>query len=227
MYPSHDGVLRDAKSGKALVFGFLTTEKWWPRIQIGCQNNRGRGSKKTSGVNPWTLYHQCKQECVSGEEVTSETAYINFTEGATAAYKHYTELVAARNTPNEGDPIEAQSFSACRAPITAWTISDTEGPLDTNAILAQTDALAENPLFQPNCPGSIDYIQLDAVSGSELASFTGASTLQSGEETQAIANQIRAKGFKAGIRFNPFCVALDSELLNLSLIHISEPTRPY
>ena len=217
MYPNHDGVLRDAKSGKALVFGFLTTEKWWPRIQVGCQNNRGHGSKKASGVNPWALYHQCKQECVSGEEVTSETAYINFTEGATAAYKHYTESVAARNTPDEGDHIEAQSFSACRAPITAWTISDTEGPLDTNAILAQTDALAENPLFQPNCPGSIDYIQLDAVSGSEMASFTGdsgASTLQSREEIQAIANQIRAKGFKAGIRFNPFCVALDSELLS-------------
>ena len=30
MHPSHDGVLHDTQTGKALVFGFLTTEKWWP-----------------------------------------------------------------------------------------------------------------------------------------------------------------------------------------------------
>ena len=214
MHPSHDGVLRDTKSGKSLVFGFLTTEKWWPRIQVGCQNNRGRGSRaqskksSASGVNPWALYHQCKQACVSGEEITSETAYINFTEGASAAYKRYTKLVAAQNTRSEGDHIETQSSPTCRAPITAWTLSDAQVPLDTNAILAQTDALAENPLFQPSYPGSIDYIQLDAISGSE------ASTPQNREEIRAITNQIQVKGFKAGIRFNPFCVALDSELLN-------------
>ena len=43
MHPSNDGVLRDTKSGKTLVFGFLTTEKWWPRVQVGCQSNSGRG----------------------------------------------------------------------------------------------------------------------------------------------------------------------------------------
>ena len=217
MHPSHDGILHDTKSGKALVFGFLTTEKWWPRVQVGCQDgNRGRGSqgqrKKTSasGVNPWALYHQCEHQCASGEEITSETAYINFTEGATEAYKHYTELVA-RNV-GQG----SQSVPACRKPITAWTFSDTQESLDTNAILTQTDALAENPLFQPSYTGGIDYIQLDAVSESELgsvASSSEASVLQNGEGIQVVANQVRAKGFKAGIRFNPFCVALDSEFL--------------
>jgi hypothetical protein len=67
MHPSHDGVLHDTQTGKALVFGFLTTEKWWPRIQVGCQRNGGQHSqsnaknKKTSvsGVNSWALYHQC------------------------------------------------------------------------------------------------------------------------------------------------------------------------
>ena len=217
MHPSHDGILHDTKSGKALVFGFLTTEKWWPRVQIGCQDaNKGRGSQgqrkksSASAVNPWALYHQCEQQCASGEEITSETAYINFTEGATAAYKHYTELVARNVEQASG------SVPACRKPITAWTFPDTQESLDTNAILTQTDALAENPLFQPSYTGGIDYIQLDAVSESELGSVaesSEASALQDGGGIQAVANQIRAKGFKAGIRFNPFCVALDSELL--------------
>ena len=217
MYPSHDGILHDTKSGKALVFGFLTTEKWWPRVQVGCQNNnRRRGSQaqrkksSASGVNPWALYHQCEQQCASGEEIVSETAYINFTEGATAAYNHYTELVA-RNVEQA-----SQSVPACRKPITAWTLSDTQEPFDRDTLLTQTDALAENPLFQPSYAGGIDYIQLDEVSESELGSIaesSEASALQAGDGLQAVANQIRAKGFKAGIRFNPFCVALDSELL--------------
>ena len=221
VHPSHDGVLHDTKSGKALVFGFLTTEKWWPRIQVGCSDKKRRGSqsqsKKTPGVNPWALYHQCGQECVSGEEIISETAYINFTDGATAAYKHYTESVAARNGVCDNGHVKAQSFPASHVPITVWTLSDAQESLDKNTIFAQTDALAESPLFQPNCPGSIDYIQLDAVSESELRRFTEGSetsTPQNSEETQEIVNQIQAKGFKAGIRFNPFCVVLGSELLN-------------
>lgn len=217
MYPSHDGILHDTKSGKALVFGFLTTEKWWPRVQVGCQDNNGRrGSQaqrkksSASGVNPWALYHQCEQQCASGEEIISETAYINFTEGATAAYNHYTELVA-RSVEQA-----SQSVPACRKPITAWTLSNTQEPFDRDTLLTQTDALAENPLFQPSYAGGIDYIQLDEVSESELGSFaesSEASAPQDGDGIQAVANQIRSKGFKAGIRFNPFCVALDSELL--------------
>ena len=39
------------------------------------------------------------------------------------------------------------------------------------------------------------------------------SVLQNREELQTIAGQIQAKGFKAGIRFDPFCAALDSELV--------------
>ena len=213
MHPSNDGVLHDTKSGKALVFGFLTTEKWWPRIQVGCQNNGGRGSQSrgkkssTSGVNPWALYHECRQQCNSGEEVISETAYINFTGKAAASYEHYTSLMAQNTTTDEG-----QSVVENDVPTAAWTLSDSQGSFDANAVSAQVDALTENSLLQPNCPGGISCIQLDATSeaesqGSEVA------ILQDREAMQAIANQIRAKGFKAGIRFNPFCVALDSEFV--------------
>ena len=220
MHPSNDGVLCDTKSGKALVFGFLTTEKWWPRIQVGCQRNGGRGSQgkksSTSGVNPWALYHACRRQCDSGKEITSETAYINFTAKASAAYEHYISLVAARNITRESNPIETHPTLEHSTPPIVWTLSDTEGSLDANAILTQTDALAENQMFHPNYPGGIDYIQLNAISESELGVFTQgseASVSQNREEMQGITRHIRAKGFKASLRFNPFCVALDSELV--------------
>ena len=36
---------------------------------------------------------------------------------------------------------------------------------------------------------------------------------QNREEIKAVVSQIRAKGFKAGLRFNPFCAALDSRFV--------------
>lgn len=220
MHPSHDGVLHDTESGKALVFGFLTTEKWWPRIQVGCQANGRRGSqsnaKKTSGsgVNPWALYHQCVQQCNLGEEIVSETAYINFTGGAKAAYEHYTACLATQR-PSEKNNIESQAASTATTPLTAWTFSNTSAALDANEVLTQVDTLAGNPLFQPNYPGGINYIQVNTEIG-----------LQNPEEMQAAGNQIQAKGFKAGIRVNPFCAALDSELVqNHPDYCIQKPTK--
>ncbi len=222
MHPSNDGVICDTKGGKALVFGFLTTEKWWPRIQVGCEKNNGRGSQgrskksSTASVNLWALYHECRQQCNSGKEITSETAYINFAGKASAAYEHYTSLIAARNIAHESPLIEAQPTLEDNTPAAVWTLSDTEGSLDAKAILTQTDALAEDPMFHPNCPGGIDYIQLNAVSESELDVFTQeakVSVSQNREEIKAITSRIQAKGFKAGIRFNPFCAALDSALV--------------
>ena len=221
VHPSNDGILLDTKGGKALVFGFLTTEKWWPRIQVGCQRNGGRGPQGTgkkaapSSVNPWALYHEGQQQCNSGEEITSETAYINFASEASAAYEHYTSLIAGRNLTDEDAPLPAPASLEDGTPATVWTIPNTEGSMDANAILAQTDTLAENPMFQPNCPGGIGYIQLNAVSESELGivSNGASSDPQNREEMKAIISQIRAKGFKTGIRFNPFCAALDSTLV--------------
>ena len=222
MHPSNDGVLCDTKGGKAIVFGFLTTEKWWPRIQVGCHKNGGRGSRgqgkrsSTAGVNPWALYHECQQQCNSGEEITSETAYINFADKASAAYEHYMSLIATQNRAHESDCIQNQPSLEYDPPATVWSISDTEGSVDASALLTQVDALAESPIFQPNFPGGVDSVQLNAVSESELGIFSqgsDASVSQNREEIKAIVSQIRAKGFKAGLRFNPFCAALDSRLV--------------
>ena len=213
MHPSQDGVLHNTENGKALVFGFLTAEKWWPRIQVGCQGNGGRRSQSNakkssvSGVNPWALYHQGGQQCPLGEEIVSETAYINFADTAQAAYEHYT----ARRAEESG-LTDVQSAIAHDEPLAAWSISDTSAPLDSDSILSQADLLAEHPLFQPNAPGGVNYIQLDE--GSELPN-------------QETVNQIRAKGFKAGVRINPFCLPVKSELVrNHPEYCIQEQTAP-
>ena len=100
--------------------------------------------------------------------------------------------------PKKNGLTNGQSTTTRDEAFAAWSFSDTSGPLDPDAILTQADTLTEHPLFQPNFPGGIRYIQLDAASG-----------LQDPET----ANQIQAKGFKAGVRINPFCLALDSELV--------------
>ena len=222
MHPSNDGVLCDTKGGKAIVFGFLTTEKWWPRIQVGCHKNGGRGSRgqgkrsSASGVNPWALYHECQQRCNSGEEITSETAYVNFADKASGAYEHYMSMIAAQNGAHESDRVQNQPSPEYGIPATVWSLSDTEGSVDASGILTQIDALAESPMFQPGFPGGVDSVQLNAISESELEIFSqgsDASVSQSREEIKGTISHIRAKGFKAGIRFNPFCAALDSTLV--------------
>lgn len=199
MHPSHDGVLHNTESGKALVFGFLTTEKWWPRIQVGCQGSSKRGSqsnnKKGSGVNLWKLYHQCEQQCDAGAEIVSETAYVNFTDDAKAAYEHYTARLAAQHSTliNTQDPA---------TPLTAWSFPSTSEPLDAETVLTQIDTIADHPLFQPSYPGGVNSIQVDTVSG-----------LQTPAETDTVLKKVQETGFKVGVRINPFCVALDSELV--------------
>ncbi len=216
-HPCYDGMLHDTENSKTLVFGFLTAEKWWPRIQIGYQNGSGSKSQSyskktsTSGANPWALYHLCEEQCDFGEEITSETVYLNFAGDAAACYEHYTQMLALKN-----DCVETDTSSACEVPITAWNLSAAQLPLDTNAILAQANELAENPFFQPNYPGGMNYIQLDAGLESHLEhspSGGDVSEAQIADEVPAALNQIRAKGFKTGIRINPFCATLDSELV--------------
>ncbi len=216
-HPCHDGMLHDTENDRALVFGFLTAEKWWPRIQVGCQGDSGTNSQSrakktsTSGANPWALYHLCDQQCKFGEEITSETVYLNFSGDPAACYEHYTQMLALKNGCAE-DPTSL----ACDTPITAWNLPSGQSPLDADTILAQTDELAENPFFQPNFLSGMGYIQLDAGLEPRLESYASVkngSGAQAADEMQAALSQIRAKGFKTGIRINPFCATLDSELV--------------
>lgn len=197
-YPCHDGALQDTESQRALVFGFLTSEKWWPRIQVGYEAKKAAAA----GVNPWALYHQCEQQqCHFGKEVTSESVYLNFVDSAREAYQHYTELVAAQNNAQKSEQI-----------VSGWSLSAPQAELNADALLEQTDRLAKSPLFQPSYPGGLGYIQLESDWQSRLGDYSlNAETFPDG--MQSVVNQIQAKGFKAGIRIDPFCAALDSELV--------------
>ena len=134
------------KVGRALVFGFLTTEKWWapnsnwPVIKMvdAARNRVVRNPRRV--LIRGALYHECRQQCKSGEEITSETAYINFTGKASVAYEHYTSLIAARNMAHKDNDIEAQPALEHSTPTTVWTFSGTEGSLDADAIVTQTDS---------------------------------------------------------------------------------------
>ena len=77
------------------MFGFITTNKWWPRMQIGYQVKK---RKPPQGLTTWALYHDCEdKKCQTGEEVTSEIGYLDFSEDVSASYTRYTERLAAQN----------------------------------------------------------------------------------------------------------------------------------
>ena len=197
--PCQCGILHDTDSRRALVFGFLTTEKWWPQVQVGHQVM----GKESPGINRWCLYHQCERyRCKKGEEVTSESVYLNFVDGAEAAYRHYTELVAAQN-----------GAQTTKQLVSGWNLLDSEAAEPeveaANTYLEQTALLAESPLFRPQYPGGITHLQVDATPADVGADVeTDIET-----DIEEMVSHIRARGFKAAIRINPFSVARDSALL--------------
>lgn len=209
--PCQGGILHDTDSQRALVFGFLTTEKWWPQVSVGHQVV----GKESPGINSWSLSHRCEQQrCSIGEEVLSESVYLNFTGGVTAAYQPYIELVAAQNNAETAEQV-----------VCGWSLLDSVDASEGNALLEQVVLLAENPLFRPQYPGGIEYIQVDATETNVTSPEMHAERLVQLQKTVAC---IHAKGFKAAIRINPFCATLDSELIQQHpecCFQVVEPNR--
>ncbi len=223
----HNGVLHDTESKRAFVFGFLTTEQWWPHVQVGYQK-----ADDVSSVNLWSLYHKCEgRSCRQGEEITSESAYLNFSKDATSSYEHYTALLAAQN--------KAQRTSQI---ISGWSLASQVGRgtkrgaapdkpyLTAKSILEQTDRIVQNPLFQPGTPGGIDYIHLDAIEGTRNSDGTWVLNAEDFPDgMSAVVNEIRSKGFKTSLRINLFCEAVKSELFQkhprLFLQEVAPPSR--
>ena len=212
--PCHNGILHDTDSHRAFVFGFLTTEKWWPHIQAGYP----AAERDASGVNPWSLYHQCEGEaCRQGEEITSESIYLNFSMDAASGYQHYTELLALQNKAQKTEQIiGGWSLARPAREISEGSTSTAADKLHLNAasIIEQTGLLAKNPLFRPNSRGGINYIHLDAVAGRRtLDGSWGLNAADFPNGMKHVVDNIRDNGFKASIRINPFCEPLESELL--------------
>ena len=217
--PCQDGILHDTDSKGSFVFGFITTNRWWPRMQIGYQVKK---RKSPQGLTTWALYHDCEnKECQTGEEVTSEIGYLDFSADVSASYTRYTERLAAENgaqtlpaVPENisynkvlTNPIDQKVFSG-------WSLSpeNIQGEIGADAIVEQTRSIAKNLLFKPSLIGGIDYIQLESgwqESPGNLSinrdRFPGGMT--------SVVEQIHANGFKAGICIDPFSIEPNSELI--------------
>ena len=214
--PYHNGLLHDTDSKKAFVFGFLTTERWWPHIQIGYQAPK---RKSPQGLTAWALYHNCERyACQAGEQVTSEIGYLDFSEDAASIYTRYLERVATENigqtlpsAPEQHPSDTALGKHSARSVFTGWNFSseNIEGELSAQLIKEQTQAIAKNPLFKPTVTGEDVYIHLDIGWQTDPGDLT-LNRDHFPEGMLPVVEHIHACGFKAGICIDPFEVAHNS-----------------
>ena len=199
----YNGVLYDTESKRSLVFGFLSFQKWWSAVQMGYDGGTQRGKEENHGVNHWALYHKCENHiCRQGEEVYAEPVYLNFAHQGWEAYNDYTEMVGHRVTPKSLNRV-----------FSGWCAQDSEeGPVNAAQISEQIEQINKNQLADPSIPGGFEYLQIGKGWEASIGSYQAdAEKFPNG--MKSVADQIHAKGLKAGIRFAPFCVEVNSELL--------------
>ena len=217
--PCQDGILYDTDSKKSLVFGFITSNKWWPRMQIGYQAPK---RKSQQGITSWSLYHDCEQkECQSGEEVTSEIGFLEVSEDTTLSYKRYIERLATENSgqittilPDSCSHDHKATNLPAHQTFAAWRFSleNMHGKLDAQTIEEQAESIAKSPHFKPTLAGGIDYINLERGWQVNPGNLTlNADNFPNG--MKPVVEQIHAKGLKAGICIDPFAIEPNSKLL--------------
>ena len=199
----YNGVLYDTESKRSLVFGFLSFQKWWSAVQMGYDGDTQRGKEENHGVNHWALYHKCENHiCHQGEEVYAEPVYLNFAHQGWEAYHHYAEMV--------GHHVKPKSLNRI---FSGWCAQDSEdGPINAAQISEQVEQITKNRLSDPSIPGGFEYVQIGKGWEESIGSYQ-ADVQKFPNGMKSVADQIHAKGLKAGIRFTPFCVETSSELL--------------
>ena len=199
----YDGLLYDTNSQRSLVFGFLSAHKWWSTVDVG-YNSQTQKDQKEKGIDGWALRHRCEhQPCAPGEEMKSELAYLNFSSSPTDSYQLYTEMVAKRMGAQESGGV----FSGWNAQRT-----DKKKQIDAAYILGQVNQISQNRLFYPSQPGSVEYVHIE--DGWQQSIGSNAVHSQCFPDgMKSVVDKIHAKGLKAGIRFDPFSVAVDSNLI--------------
>lgn len=165
LQPCQDGILHDTLSKKSLVFGFITSEKWWPRMQIGYEV---RKKKSQQGLTTWTLYNDCEEtECQSGEFISSETGYLDFSEDGRSSYKRYTDRLAVEtNALVDSNNIfkdRLQRNSNKKTGI-GWNFSaeNLNGKVSAKSIKEQISSLVDSSLFDQSRIGGIDFIHIES-----------------------------------------------------------------
>ena len=199
----YNGVLYDTESKRSLVFGFLSFQKWWPAVQMGYDGGTQRGKEENHGVNHWALYHKCENYiCRQGEEVYAEPVYLNFAHQGWEAYHDYAEMVGHRAKPKSLNRV-----------FSGWCAQDSEeGSINAAQISKQIEQMTKNQLSDPSIPDGFEYVQIGKGWEESIGSYQ-ADVQKFPKGMKPVADQIHAKGLKAGIRFTPFCVEINSELL--------------
>ena len=199
----YNGVLYDTESKRSLVFGFLSFQKWWSAVQMGYDGGTQRGKEENHGVNHWALYHKCENHiCRQGEEVYAEPVYLNFAHQGREAYNHYAEMVRHRAKPKSLNRV-----------FSGWCAQDSEDEtINAAQISKQIEQITKSQLSDPSIPGGFEYIQIGNGWEASIGSYQ-ADVQKFPNGMKSIADQIHAKGLKAGIRFTPFCVEVNSKLL--------------
>ena len=199
----YNGVLYDTESKRSLVFGFLSFQKWWSAVQMGYDGGTQRGKEESHGVNHWALYHKCENHiCRQGEEVYAEPVYLNFAHQGWEAYNHYAEMLGHSAKPKSLNRV-----------FSGWCAQDGEDELVNDAkISEQIEQITKNRLSDPSLPGGFEYVQIGKGWEASAGSFQ-ADAQKFPKGMKSVADQIHAKGLKAGILFTPFCVETNSKLL--------------
>lgn len=213
--PCQDGILYDTDSKKSFIFGFITTNKWWPRMQIGYEVSK---RKSQQGLTSWSLYNDCEDtECPSGKVVSSEIGYIDFSDDAKSSYTRFTERHAAVGeaiSKHDTDiSIESSNVISNKADV-GWSFSadNMQGKMSAKTIKKDVESIAQSPFFNPSLIGGIDYIHIE----SGWQPHSGNLTLNRDsfpEGMVPVVETIHKNGFKAGICIDPFAVERNSDFI--------------
>lgn len=219
LQPCQEGVLHDTVSKRSIIFGFITTNKLWPRIQLGYQVSK---RKTQQGLTTWALYHDCENMiCQTGEEITSEICYIDYSEDAHSSYGRYAERLAA-NIPTQTKPnIPQEKYASTSSQqvfnpqvFKGWsfTSQNINGQFGAKTIKEQINAITKNSLLQSMVESEMDYIHLET----GWQANPGNLTLKKDsfpEGMRPVVDQIHKSGFKAGICIDPFVIDTNSDLV--------------
>lgn len=214
--PCQDGILYDVENKNSFLFGFITADKWWARMQIGYQASK---RKTQQGLTTWALYHDCENKtCQSGEEVFSEVGYLDFSDDISTSYDRYTERLAMQNgvLPKLSHDIKGVFTTQTdkKKSIAGWNITsdNTPGKLTANTIAEQMKSVVKNPFLTSIHVERSDYINLES-GWQKTPGYLSLNPDCFPEGMASAVNQIHELGFKAGIRIDPFCIERKSELL--------------
>ena len=185
-------------------------------MQIGYQASK---RKTQQGLTTWALYHDCENKtCQSGEQVSSEIGYLDFSDDISTAYDRYTERLAIQNGLLPKSPQDTKGVFTTqkdkKRSIIGWNITsdNTHGKLTDNTIADQMKSVVNNPFLTSNHVERSDYINLES-GWQKTPGYLSLNPDCFPEGMASAVEKIHELGFKAGIRIDPFCIERNSELL--------------